>query len=468
MWLDMLTYMKQELALAAILFLLLIIKIAKGNKGYLVLPVTQLLLLATCMLGILPTPTGQLFDGMFVVDHTTQLEKWILSGGLYLISILFSPWFQKHPHATEFLMLMLASAVGMFFLISSGNWLLFYLSLELATIPVAAMVSFDLTFKRSSEGAMKLILNSAFSSGLLLMGISFLYGTTGTIRFDEMAQLLGNNSVQIIAVVFVFAAFAFKLSVVPFHFWTADVYEGASMPAAAFLSVISKGSVAFIFMTVLYRVFGSQMEQWHMILLVLAVLTMVTGNLFALRQTNIKRFLAFSSIAQVGFLLLAISYNSPASEASVIYFVLIYLFSNLAAFAVATNLCVAAQKEQMSDYRGLVQSNPFLAWTLSIALFSLAGIPPTAGFFGKMFLLGSGAAGGDYWFIGIAALNMVISLFYYLRWVKVMMVDQPEQPLPAMPLNPYVRFGLWVCLTGILLTGVLHWIYDYIVYCVSR
>ena len=282
---------------------------------------------------------------------------------------------------------MLSALLGMFFLISSGDFLMFFLSLELATIPVAAMANFDLHKKISSEGAMKFILSSAFSSGILLFGISLIYGATGTISFSEMPSLITGNPLQILAFVFLFTAFAFKMSIVPFHLWTADVYEGSPFAAASFLSVISKGAVAFIFITVLYKVFQPMQQVWYNMVMLLSIITMITGNLFALRQQNIKRFLAFSSIAQVGFILVGISGNSSAGVTSVVYFVLIYVFSNLVAFAVAAAVSAHIGKENITDYKGFYKTNSFLTWIMALALFSLAGIPPTAGFFGKLFLL---------------------------------------------------------------------------------
>jgi len=350
----------------------------------------------------------------------------------------------------------------MFFMISSGNLLMFFLSLELATIPVAAMANFDLEKRTSSEAAMKMILSSAFSSGILLFGISLVYGATGTISFTALPTLLNGSPLQIMAFVFLFAAFAFKLSVVPFHLWTADVYEGAPIAATSFLSVVSKGSIAFIFMSALYKVFGSMNELWYNMLMILSIATMITGNLFALRQQNIKRFLAFSSIAQVGFILVGLSAGTPEGISPVVYFILIYVFSNLGAFGVAAVISSQTGKENIDDYKGLYKTNKFLCWMMALALFSLAGIPPTAGFFGKLFLLTAGASKANYMFITIAALNMIVSLYYYLRVVRAMFMDNNEQPIENIKIDPSTKLGLIICGAGIVLTGLLSWIYDHI------
>jgi len=459
---EMLTLMKPELIITVIIFLLLFIKLGKGLKNETMLLLIQVLLLLNFVAGFFFNTEGSLFDGMYLTTNMIVLQKNILSLGVYLISLLFAGWFKKSEHMPEFFMLMLSALLGMFFLISSGNLLMFFLSLELATIPVAAMANFDLDKKRSSEAAMKMILSSAFSSGILLFGISLVYGATGTISFAELPEQLDGSPLQILALVLLFSAFAFKLSIVPFHLWTADVYEGSPMAVTSFLSVISKGAVAFIFMATLYKVFQPMQELWYNMVMILSIATMIIGNLFALRQQNIKRFLAFSSIAQVGFILVGISSNSIEGTGSVVYFILIYVFSNLAAFGVAAAIAEQTNKENIDDYKGMYKTNPFLSWVLALALFSLAGIPPTAGFFGKLFLLTAGAAKGSYLFITIAALNMIISLYYYLRVIRSVFMEKNDQPIEKIKIETSAKFALMICAAGIILVGLLSWIYDYI------
>jgi NADH-quinone oxidoreductase subunit N len=462
MLIDFFILMKSELVVTAIIFLLLFIKIGKGMINETLLPLIQVSLLANFLSGFFFNKEGVLFEGMYSTTPLIVFQKNILSLGVYLISLLCTDWLKKSPHMPEFFMLMLSALLGMFFMISSGNLLMFYLSLELSTIPIAAMANFDLVKKTSSEAAMKMILSSAFSSGILLFGISLIYGATGTISFTELPQQIDGSSLQILAFVFLFTGFAFKLSIVPFHLWTADVYEGSPIAVTSFLSVISKGAVAFIFISALYKVFQPLQDIWYNMLVLLAIATMVIGNLFAIRQQNIKRFLAFSSIAQVGFILVGMSANNNAGLISVVYFVLIYTFSNLAAFGVASAIAEQTGKEKIDDYKGLYKTNPFLSWVLALALFSLAGIPPTAGFFGKLFLITAGASAGVYWFITIAALNMIVSLYYYLRVVRAVFMDKNEQPIEKIKINPPVKLGLLICGAAIVLVGMLSWIYDYI------
>src|SRR6185295_12305961 len=286
------------------------------------------------------------------------LEKNILNLGTLIISLQASSWLRSHKHVMEFYMLLLTTLLGMFFMISSNNLLMFFLGLEMSTIPLAAIANFDLERRQSSEAAMKYIMSSAFSSGLLLFGISMVYGATGTISLTDISQKLDSSSLQLFAFILLLAGFAFKISVVPFHLWTADVYEGSPVAVTSYFSVISKGSILFVFISVLYTVFRPMAEAWYNMLFLLSVLTMVIGNLFAIRQNNLKRFLAFSSIAQVGFILIGISGSSQAGTASVIYFVLIYIFSNLGAFGVVALVSALTGKEGVDDYRGFYKMNP--------------------------------------------------------------------------------------------------------------
>jgi NADH-quinone oxidoreductase subunit N len=356
----------------------------------------------------------------------------------------------------------LSTLLGMFFMISSNNLLMFYLALELSTIPLAALANFDLEKRRSSEAAFKMIISSAFSSGLLLFGISLVYGATGTLNFAALSSSFTSTPLNIFAFVLLIAGFGFKISAVPFHLWTADVYEGSPVAVTSYLSVISKGAILFVLVSVLYKVFTPVAESWYNMLFIISVLTMIIGNLFALRQQNMKRFLAFSSIAQVGFILIGITGQSAEGSASVIYFVLIYIFSNLAAFGVINLISAATGKENVDDYKGFYKTNPRLSWVLAIALFSLGGIPPTAGFFGKFFLLLAGAGRGNYLLISIAALNMVISLYYYLRIIKAMFMDANDNPIENVRAGWSPRLAMLICVGGIIITGLASGAYQYI------
>ncbi|MEO7561198.1 MAG: NADH-quinone oxidoreductase subunit N [Ferruginibacter sp.] len=455
--------MKFELLLAVIIFILLFIKIGNNEwSNKTLLDVVNILLLINFIAGFLMNAEGSLFSDMFRTNKLMALQKNMLNLGTLLISAQAYPWLKDHKHVLEFYILLVSTLMGLFFMISGGNLLMFYLGLELSTIPLAALCNFDLEKRQSSEAAMKLIISSAFSSALLLFGISLVYGSTGTLNFSEISEHLNGSPLQLFAFILLLAGFAFKISVVPFHLWTADVYEGSPVAVTSYLSVISKAAFLFVFVSVLYTVFEPIIGTWYNMLFLLSVVTMFTGNLFALRQNNLKRFLAFSSITQMGFILVGISGSSQMGSASVIYFLLIYIFSNLGAFGVIALVSALSGKENINDFKGFYKTNPFLAWVLTISLFSLAGIPPTAGFFGKFFLIMAGAGKGNWFLIIIAALNMVIALYYYLKVVKAMFMDENELPIEKLSISALPKIAMLICVAGIVVIGFLPAVYNYI------
>ena len=462
MFIDFLILMKFEWVIALIIFILLFIKLGKDISNNKLLNIIQVLLFLNLISGFIGGSEGNLFGTMFYTNNLIAFQKSLLNLGVFIISLICSKGLLKSEHLSEYFILTLSTLLGMFLMLSSNNLLMLYISLELATIPVAAMANYDLTKKRSSEAAMKMILSSAFSSGILLFGISLIYGVTGSIHFEHIAAAITNSPVAIMGFIFLFAAFAFKLSIVPFHLWTADVYEGAPIATTSFLSVISKSAIAFVVITLLYKVFPAIETVWYPLLVALAIASMLIGNLFALRQQNFKRFLAFSSIAQVGFILVGISAGDGQGITSVVYFSMIYIFSNLAAFGVISTVYEESGKETIESFKGLYKTNPLLTWVLAIALFSLAGIPPTAGFFGKLFLIQAGASKASYVFIIIASLNLIISLYYYLQIIKTMFENPIDALIAKIKLTFPAKIGFAICLFGIVFLGILGWVYNYI------
>lgn len=459
--------MKPELVLTGIIFIILFAKIgnmAENMKSFLL--VTNLLLAVNFCAGFFFNKEGVLFDNMYHTDFQVILEKNILNLALLLISLLSYEWLSTHKHAPEFYLLLLSSQLGMFFLISSGNFLMFFLAMELSTIPLAALSNFDLDKPRSAEAAFKSIMSSAFASAIMLFGISLLYGSTGSIDFAEMVKNMTMTHLQVMAFVFVFVGLAFKLSLVPFHLWTADVYEGSPVSITATLAVISKGTFIFVFTSTLFTVFAGFFMTWEKMVMLTIILTICIGNFMAVRQSNLKRLLAFSSISQMGYLLLGvIAFSSPGAAigvSSIVYFMLIYIFSSLAMFAVVSVVFYRTGKEDVSDYRGFYQNNKLLSWVIALALFSLAGIPPTAGFFGKYFLLTSGAMFNNYWLLGIAILNMVVSLYYYLRVVKAVFIDKADAPAEKIRVSPFTATSIVICVAGILVIGFSGEVFEYI------
>ncbi len=437
----------------------------KGESRKSLIPVSLTLFLGVVIIGFLPASEGSIFGGMYKTNGTTLLMKNILNIATLIVFLQSAAWLKKEENnqkLAEFFILILSTLIGMNLMISSGDFLMFYIGLETATIPLAALAAYTHHQTKSAEAGIKLILSSALSSGILLYGISMIYGTTGSVYFTEVAAKWSNEPLNIMAFIFFFSGMAFKISLVPFHLWTADVYEGAPVNVTSYLSVVSKGSAAFVLMTVLYTVFPAMVEHWQTVLYVIAVLTMTIGNLFALRQKNMKRFLAFSSIAQAGFILLGIIGASQLGMTTTIFFVLTYVFTNLAAFGVVSAISNETGKENMDDYNGLYQTNPKLSLLLMLALFSLAGIPPVAGFFGKFFLFASAASQSFYWLVFIAVVNATISLYYYLLPVKAIFINKNENPIPSFKSDVYTRTGLIIAALGTLLIGLLSISYEYV------
>lgn len=452
----------EVLALGVMMALLLVKVFSEKINPAVILGFMNLSLLAILAAGFIGHPHGSMFGGMFLNDGTLMLEKSIITFATLLISLQSYTWLKNHSSYMEFYLLLLSVLIGMYFMISSGNFLMFYLGLEMATIPLAALVAFDFDRIRSAEGAGKMILSSAFSSSILLFGLSLLYGTTGSLDFSVVADNFYDDALPLLGLSFLLVGFAFKISAVPFHFWTADTYEGAPVSITAFLSVVSKGAAVFIFMTVLYKVFGPSYAKWMNVIMLLAAVTMTIGNLFAMRQSNLKRFLAFSSITQAGYILVGVVSGTAEGMTSVIYFLLIYIFSNVGAFTVVSIISDKTGKDDIDDYKGLYKTNPKLALAMMIAVLSLAGVPPTAGFFGKLFLLTSGASQGLIWLIIIASLNMVISLYYYLKIVKAMFVDKNENPIETISSEISSKLVLIICMAGIITVGFINCIFEYI------
>jgi len=308
----------------------------------------------------------------------------------------------------------------------------------------------------------------------MLYGISFVYATTGTLYFNDVADAIygatssceGFTPLAIMGLVFFFSGLGFKLSLFPFHFWTADTYEGAPTPIAAYLSVCSKGAAAFAAMFILVKAFAPLAAYWEYMLYILIVLSITIANLFAIRQSELKRFMAFSSISQAGYIMLAVIGSSQMGMASLMYYVLVYVVANMAVFTVISTVEQNnGGTTQLSSYNGLYQTNPKLAFLMTLALFSLAGIPPFAGMFSKFFVFMAAAEQGSSWaylVVFIALVNTVVSLYYYLLIVKAMYIKQSDMPLPHFQTAPSTKVALAVCTLGIALFGVCSCIYDWL------
>ena len=418
-------------------------------------------------IALLSEPT-EAFGGLYVASAAVNVMKVILAFGTFIVIVMAQPWLKKSAQKLEgeFYMLIISTLLGMFVMMSSGNFLLFFLGLETASVPLACMVAFDRRRKESAEGAAKYILVATFSSGVMLFGISFIYAATGTLYFDDVAAVITAKPLTIMGLVFFFSGLGFKISLVPFHFWTADTYQGAPTPVTGYLSVISKGAAAITLCIILMKVFQPLVAYWEYLLYIVIVLSITVANLFAIRQSELKRFMAFSSISQAGYIMLAVVGNSQLGIASLTYYVLVYVVANMAVFTVIN---VVEQghggRTDMAAYNGFYQTNPKLSFLMTLALFSLAGIPPFAGMFSKFFVFMAAAGQGSaaaYFVVFVALVNTVVSLYYYLLIVKAMYITKTDTPLPTFQSDSSTRTALAVCTIGIALFGIASCIYDWI------
>lgn len=466
-----------EATLVAVLIVLFVADFcsSKSEERKWFSPLASVLLLAQTVLCLLPLPAADAFGGMYHTSASVDAMKAILTLGTLIVVIMSRVWITSENNRRmegEYYMLIVSTLLGMYMMMSAGHFLMFFLGLEMASVPLATMVAFDLHRNNSAEAAAKFILTATFSSGVMLYGISFIYGDCGTLYFQDVAQKLAASPLAIMGLVFFFSGLGFKLSLVPFHFWTADTYQGAPTPVTGYLSVVSKGAAAFTLCTILMKVFVALVPYWQVLLMIVVVLSITIANLFAIRQSELKRFMAFSSISQAGYIVLAMLGNSTMSVASLSYYVLVYVVANMAVFSIIT---VVEQKNggktEIDDYNGFYKTNPKLSFLMTLALFSLGGIPPFAGMFSKFFVFMAGVQGADihntlgawaYAVVFIALVNTVISLYYYLKIVKAMYIKRNDNPLPTFESDCNTKFALALCTTGIVLFGVCSMIYDWL------
>ena len=462
--------LKEELSLILVIVILFVADLfmspdAHKNDGKPVLNTMLPVVLLTIhtLITIVPGPVADAFGGMYHNQPIQSIVKSILSIGTLIVFLMAHEWMRRPDTAIkqgEFYILTLSTLLGMYFMISAGHFLMFFIGLETASIPMAALVAFDKYRHHSAEAGAKYILTALFSSGLLLYGLSLIYGTVGTLYFADIPARLTGDPLQIMAFVFFFSGMGFKISLVPFHLWTADVYEGAPSTVTAYLSVISKGSAAFVLMAILINVFAPMVEQWQEVLYWVIIASITIANLFALRQQNLKRLMAFSSISQAGYIMLGVISGSAQGMTSLVYYVLIYMFANLAVFTVITIVALRAGKFTLEDYNGLYTTNPKLAFLMTLALFSLAGIPPFAGFFSKFFIFAAAFEGGFHLLVFIALINTIISLYYYLKIVKAMYINKSDEPIAAFRSDNYTRASLAICTLGIVVLSIASVVYQ--------
>ena len=476
-------HMMPEVTLMAMLVIVFIIDFATAHKAPIVItddktapsprpwfnPLVCAFMLIHILLNCCPTEPATAFGGMYATTPMIGVLKTILAFGTLIVFIQARTWLSR-PDSTfkegEFYMLIISTLLGMNMMVSADHFLLFFLGLEMASVPMACLVAFDKYRHNSAEAGAKFILTATFSSGVMLYGLTFIYADAGSLYFNEVSQHLSATPMTVMGMVFFFSGLGFKISLVPFHFWTADTYQGAPTTITGYLSVVSKGAAAFALCSILMHVFGVLLEQWQCLLGIVIVLSITIANLFAIRQTELKRFMAFSSISQAGYIMLAVMGDSGMGVTALTYYILVYVVANMSVFTI-----ISAIEERnngvtdMDAYNGLYSTNPKLAFLMTLALFSLGGIPPFAGMFSKFFVFMAALEQGSAWaylIVFIALINTVISLYYYLLIVKAMYINKSENPLPAFKSDCNTRLALAICTLGVALFGVCSYVYDWI------
>ena len=468
--------MHQEIGLLIVFLLVFLFDtfLPKGAQNKLTVFATALFGAFTIGSFFLPMHAGQevAFGGMFVTSSIVMCIKNILNIGLFLVLIQSIKWNDSEQQAIrrgEFIELLMLTLFGMYLMVSARHFLVFIIGLETASLPLAALVAFEKNRYESHEAAVKYLFTAVFSSAIYMLGLSFVYGVCGSLYFSDIATRIvaaEGSALLFVALAFVIAGIGFKISMVPFHLWTADVYEGAPTSVTSYLSVVSKGAATFAAFIILTQAFGTVYSQvWEWMLYALIILTITIGNLFAIRQNNLKRFLAFSSISQAGYIMLGVVANAPVGVAALSYYVLVYIFSNLAAFGVIQAVENASGKLLISDYNGLYKTNPRLSFAMMLAMFSLGGIPPFAGFFSKFFIFSAALQEGSvamYVLVLIALINTIVSLYYYLLVVKAMFINTNDAPIASFKSHWSERAGLLICVAGILVAGLISSVYVYL------
>ncbi|MFN4195478.1 MAG: NAD(P)H-quinone oxidoreductase subunit N [Thermosynechococcus sp.] len=396
------------------------------------------------MIPLWTQPDTVSFFGSFISDHLSLFFRGLIALsalGTILMSIRYVE--QTGSSLGEFMTILLTATVGGMLVAAAQELVFIFVALETLSIASYLLTGYTKRDSRSNEAALKYLLIGAASSAIFLYGSSLLYGLSGGYtQLPQIAQALSSESLGlVIALVFVIAGISFKISAVPFHQWTPDVYEGAPTPVVAFLSVGSKAAGFALAIRFLTLAFPMVTAQWQLIFTVLAILSMILGNVVALAQTSMKRMLAYSSIGQAGFVMIGLVVGTEAGYASMLFYLLVYLFMNLGAFTCVILFSLRTGTDQISEYAGLYQKDPLLTLGLSLCLLSLGGIPPLAGFFGKIYLFWAGWQAGAYGLVLLGLLTSVISIYYYIRVVKMMVVKEPQEMSQAVQNYPEVSWS---------------------------
>ena len=392
-----------------------------------------ILLFVIVMTNHIPNET---FNGLFAVNPFTAFSKLMIILSSIFSILLIKPWLKNQSiNIYEVPVLILFATLGMMMMLSANDLISLYIGLELQSLSLYVLASFNKNDLRSAESGVKYFVLGALASGLLLYGSSLIYGYSGSTNFNDISLVIANKEVNlalIIGLIFLISGFAFKISAVPFHMWTPDVYEGAPTPITAFFSVGPKIAALCLLLRILYGPLEGIVNEWRQILIFFSISSMLWGSIAAIAQSNIKRLIAYSSIGHVGYALIGIISGTPEGVRGVLYYLLIYLFMNIGTFCVILSMKIKDRYvEDISNLSGLSKSNPVLAFSFAVLMFSMAGIPPLAGFFGKYFIFISAIEADLVYLAVIGLLASVIGAFYYLRLIKIMYFDDIQDTIDS-------------------------------------
>lgn len=397
--------------------------------------------------------SGALFNNMFVLDRMALFFKMFVVGATILVILTSIEYVNRFAFFRgEYYFLVIMSAIGMMFMSSANDLLSVFVSLEFSTLGFYVLVSYLRDDLASSEAGLKFFILGVFAAGLFAYGISLVYGETGKLVFSDMASAQATPGL-IIGFLLIFAALGFKIGAVPFHSWIPDTYHGAPTPVTAFLSIAPKGAALAILIRIFLVALATFKPMWVSLLVAVSVLSMTYANIVAIAQRNIKRLLAYSGVAQIGNVLIGLAAGTKMGNDAILFYLLAYLFANLGAFAVVIAVSHAIGRDEIEDYSGLNRRSPFLAFAMLLFLLSLAGVPPLAGFIGKLYIFIAAIKEGLYTLIVVGLINIVISMYYYLIVVKKMYINEPLDPTPISISTP-IKAVIYIGLAGTLVIGI--------------
>jgi len=445
-----------EIFISLSIMFLLILGVFKKNSSRLIQNISLIILIITAVITFNETLGVNglfLFNGSVVIDYLSSFMKIITLIAAFSVLVISSNYLKSlNIFKIEYPILILSSVLGMMIMISSNDLIVFYMGLELQSLALYVLATFNRDQIKSSEAGLKYFVLSALSSGLLLYGCSLIYGFTGSTNFNEIAeQLNGNEYVLTFGIVFILVGLAFKISAVPFHMWAPDVYEGSPTSVTLFFTMVPKIAALTVFIRFLYVPFLNLIDQWQMILIFLSIASMIFGAVAAIGQKNLKRLIAYSSIGHVGYALAGLATGSNEGIQSSVIYIVIYVLMNLGLFS-----CLLMMKrnnvyyEEIDDLSGLSKNHPLLSLSLLIILFSLAGIPPLAGFFAKFYIFKSVLEQSMFFLAIVGLLSTVVAAFYYLRLIKIMYFDKEKEKFDTDH-SLWIKFSLGVSTLLILL-----------------